>query len=136
MACTFEVDQIFSPKTKPVKDTLQDEDETDYHTSESDHEEIQYLRVKVLLPESLCDSDIHRHGRAELPHRCLNSTNEIQLYCLNGYHVFRHGIIAWGLPTQKFPHLTRPTSKLPVPNAMDTKRTKNKSVNVGESYNT
>ncbi|KAL4555132.1 hypothetical protein LXL04_037743 [Taraxacum kok-saghyz] len=31
-----------------------------------------------------------------------------------------------GTSTQKFTHLTKPTSKLPVPNTMDQKRSKNK----------
>ncbi|KAL4574978.1 hypothetical protein LXL04_021818 [Taraxacum kok-saghyz] len=42
------------------------------------------------------------------------------------YYVFQHGIIARRLSTQKVPHLTKPTSKLPVPNAMSQMRSKNK----------
>ncbi|KAL4584223.1 hypothetical protein LXL04_008815 [Taraxacum kok-saghyz] len=41
-------------------------------------------------------------------------------------HTFQHGIIARGLSTHKFSHRTKPTSKLPVPNAMGQKRSKNK----------
>ncbi|KAL4559995.1 hypothetical protein LXL04_032143 [Taraxacum kok-saghyz] len=42
------------------------------------------------------------------------------------YHAFQHGNIARGLSTHKFSHLTKPTSKLPVPNEMGQKRSKNK----------
>ncbi|KAL4566370.1 hypothetical protein LXL04_030485 [Taraxacum kok-saghyz] len=48
------------------------------------------------------------------------------IYLKISCHVFQHGIIAQGLSTHKFSHLTKPTSKLPLPNAMGQKRSKNK----------
>ncbi|KAL4582802.1 hypothetical protein LXL04_007361 [Taraxacum kok-saghyz] len=48
------------------------------------------------------------------------------IYLSESCHVFQYGIIAPGLSTQKNPHLTKPTPKLPVPNAMGQKRSKNK----------
>ncbi|KAL4563955.1 hypothetical protein LXL04_028004 [Taraxacum kok-saghyz] len=58
------------------------------------------------------------------PPFCSYDNEPIQIKLAYSCHVFRYGIIARGLPTHKISHLTKPTSKLPVPNTMGQKRSK------------
>ncbi|KAL4583745.1 hypothetical protein LXL04_008328 [Taraxacum kok-saghyz] len=56
----------------------------------------------------------------DAPHQEEKHTLPLCCFC----HVLQHGIIARGLSTHKISHLTKPTSKLPVPTAMGQKRSK------------
>ncbi|KAL4575569.1 hypothetical protein LXL04_022417 [Taraxacum kok-saghyz] len=62
--------------------------------------------------------------KTNLKSLCYFSFKIYFIYLSESCHVFQYGIIAPGLSTQKNPHLTKPTPKLPVPNAMGQKRSK------------
>ncbi|KAL4586931.1 hypothetical protein LXL04_011579 [Taraxacum kok-saghyz] len=59
-----------------------------------------------------------------LLHLFIRVNYENYIYLKKSCHVFQYGIIARGLPTHKISHLTKPASKLPVPNTMGQKRSK------------